>query len=99
MAGVSKTTVSLVINGRGSDYRISPVTQEKIRKIVKKHQFSPNQYARGLRLKKTQTLGLVVPDLVNCFFSQIANACEKIARQYGYQIFITCSDDDEDKDE
>lgn len=95
MAGVSKTTVSLVINGRGEAYRISKKTQKKILAIVKANKFTPNQYARGFRLKKTQTIGLVVPDLRNWFFSQLSYEIEALARKFGYQVFIGCSDDEE----
>lgn len=96
LAGVSKTTVSLVINGRGSKYRISQKTQRKILDIVKEKNYTPNQIARGFRLKKTETIGLVVPDLTNWFFSQISHEIEQHARQYDHQVLIACSDDDED---
>ena len=95
LAGVSKTTVSLVINGRGSKYRISKKTQQKILDIVKEKNYTPNQVARGFRLKKTETIGLVVPDLTNWFFSQISHEIELHARQYDHQVLIACSDDDE----
>jgi len=96
LAGVSKTTVSLVINGKGSSYRISNKTQKKILDIVERERFTPDQYARGFRLKKTQTLGLVVPDFTNWFFSQICYETELFARHHHHQVFIACSDDDEE---
>ena len=95
LAGVSKTTVSLVINGRGSKYRISKKTQQKILDIVKEKNYTPNQVARGFRRKKTETIGLVVPDLTNWFFSQISHEIELAARQYELQVLIACSDDNE----
>ncbi len=84
-----------MINGKGTSYRISQKTQKKILDIVKKENFTPDQYARGFRLKKTQTIGLVVPDFTNWFFSQICYETELIARQHHHQVFIACSDDDE----
>ncbi len=96
MAGVSKTTVSLVMNGRGTEYRISQATQQRIREIVDRESFTPDQYARGFRMKKTQTIGLVVPDLTNWFFSKISHEIEQVARQYDHHVLITCSDDEED---
>jgi LacI family transcriptional regulator, sucrose operon repressor len=96
LAGVSKTTVSLVINGKASGYRISKKTEKKIRDIVERENFTPDQYARGFRLKKTQTLGLVVPDFTNWFFSQICFETEWFARHHHHQVFIACSDDDEE---
>jgi LacI family sucrose operon transcriptional repressor len=95
LAGVSKTAVSMVINGRGSEYRISKKTQKKILSIVKKKNFTPSQVARGFRLKKTQTVGLIVPDLTNWFFSGISHEIEVLARKHNHQVLIACSDDDE----
>ena len=95
LAGVSKTTVSMVINGRGSEYRLSKKTQKKILAIVKEKNFTPNQIARGFRLKKTQTIGLIVPDLTNWFFSGISHEIEVFARKNNHQVLIACSDDDE----
>ncbi|MCP4753653.1 MAG: LacI family transcriptional regulator [Proteobacteria bacterium] len=96
MAGVSKTTVSLVMNDHGSEYRISKATQHRIREIVARESFKPDPYARGFRMKKTGTIGLVVPDLTNWFFSRISHEIELVARKYDHQVFITCSDDDEE---
>jgi len=95
LAGVSKTTVSMVINGRGSKYRISKKTQKKILSIVEKNNFTPSQVAWGFRLKKTQTIGLIVPDLTNWFFSGISHEIEVFARKNNHQVLIACSDDDE----
>lgn len=96
IAGVSKTTVSLVINGRGEAYRISKKTQKKILGIVEDNKYVPDQYARSFRLKKTQTIGLIVPDLTNFFFSKISYEIESLAREFDHQILIACSDDNED---
>jgi D-fructose-responsive transcription factor len=95
IAGVSIATVSLVINGRGSQYRISKKTQRRILDIVEEKKFMLNQLARSFRLKKTQTIGLIVPDLTNLFFSRISHEIEVLARKKNYQVFITCSDDNE----
>jgi LacI family sucrose operon transcriptional repressor len=95
LAGVSNATVSLVINGRGPEYRISKKTQQKILDIVEEKNFTPNQLARGFRLKKTQTIGVIVPDLTNWFFSRIAHEIEVMARKNNHQVLITCSDDNE----
>ena len=95
LAGVSTTTVSMVINGKASDYRISPKTEAKVLQIVQEQGFTPNSYARGFRMAKTQTIGLVVPDLTNWFFSQLSREIEVIARHENHQVFIACSDDNE----
>ena len=92
IAKVSKTTVSLVINGRAREYRISKSTEKRVLHLAREHNFVPNPLARGMRLKKTQTLGLIVPYL-NWHFSQIAQVLEKTARESGYQLLVTMTDD------
>jgi len=96
MAGVSKTTVSLVLNEKSRANRISPDTEKRICDIVRKTGYLPNKVARGFRLNRSQTIGLVVPDLINPFFSELNYALEQRARQNGYQLLISCSEDDRD---
>ncbi|MCM8527703.1 MAG: LacI family DNA-binding transcriptional regulator [Lentisphaeraceae bacterium] len=93
LAGVAKTTVSAVLNGKSKQYRIAEKTQERILTLVKEHNFRPNRVARSLRTQKTNTIGLIVPDLTNCFFSQLTKALESIARSAGYQVLIASSED------
>ncbi len=70
-AKVSKTTVSLVINGKSEEYRISKETQKKIQVLAKEYNFKPNSTARALRLKKSLTIGLIIPYL-NRHFGRVA---------------------------
>ena len=93
LAGVAKTTVSAVLNGKSKQYRIAVKTQERILLLVKEHNYRPNRVARSLRTQKTNTIGLIVPDLTNCFFSQLTKALESIARAAGYQVLIASSED------
>jgi LacI family sucrose operon transcriptional repressor len=93
MAGVSKTTVSLVVNGKSKSGRISSGTEKKVLEIVRKVGYSPNMMARGFRLNRSQTIGFVVPDVRNPFFAELNYTLEQIARLHGYQILIGCSDD------
>ena len=65
---ISASTVSRVLSGQAKQYRISKKTEEAVLSEAKRLDFSPNQLARGLRLKKTHTLGLVIPDISNPFF-------------------------------
>ena len=94
IAGVSKTTVSMVVNGRGEHYRISAETREHVLRLVEEYGYSPNAQARSLRLRKTQTLGIVVPGLVNRFFAEFAERFDGAAREQGYQVFLTSTNDD-----
>ena len=91
---VSVTTVSRVLNGKSDRYRISKETQELILSAAKELKYSPNQLARGLRLKRTHTIGYIIPDISNPFFSSIAKSVEKSARKSGYSILLCDSEED-----
>jgi len=87
--GVSVSTVSRVLNGQAQKFRIAKKTQEKIIKTAKELGYAPNQVARGLRLKKTFTLGYIIPDISNPFFSSIARSVERSARKLGYSVIVS----------
>jgi len=92
--GVSVSTVSRVLSGKASDYRISKETEKNVREVAKKLNYSPNQLARGLRLKKTNVIGLVIPDISNPFFASIAKSVESEARKAGYSIMLCDTQED-----
>jgi len=94
--GVSVSVVSRVLSGQASKYRISKSTEEAVLKLAKEHRFRPNQLARGLRLRKTSTFGLLIPDISNPFFSDIARHIEMNARKIGYSILLCDSQEDND---
>ncbi|WP_392562742.1 catabolite repressor/activator [Orbus sturtevantii] len=94
LAGVSRTTASYVINGKAKQYRVSDKTIAKVMEVVKKYNFQPNAVAAGLRVGKTNSIGLIIPDLENISYTKIANHLEHRARQAGYQLLISCSEDD-----
>ena len=72
-AGVSVTTVSLVLNGRAKDMKISEAMARKILALGEKMNYRPNHFAKGLRTGKTNTIGLIVDDISNYFFGHLAN--------------------------
>ncbi|RJT18011.1 substrate-binding domain-containing protein [Buttiauxella izardii] len=92
--GVSITTVRAVLNGNAQKYRISEKTQERINSYVKKHSYTINLAARSLKLNKTDTFGLVIPRLSNPFFSALAELLEARCREQGYQLMISCTNND-----
>src|SRR6056297_2325969 len=92
--GLTPTTVSRVLNGKGDQYRISQKTQRRVRELATTLNFSPNQVARGLRLSTTSTIGLVVPDISNPYFATIAHHVTAEARQRGYSILLCDSQED-----
>lgn len=65
LAGVSKSTVSFVLNGHAEKHRINKETVARVLRVVDENNYSPSVYARALKSKKTQTFGLVIPDLTN----------------------------------
>lgn len=93
IAGVSRTTVSYVVNGKAKEYRVSDKTIAKVTALIEKYQYKPNAIAAGLRAGKTNTIGLIIPDFENISYARIANALENRCRQKGYQLIITCSND------
>ncbi|MFZ7229638.1 catabolite repressor/activator [Avibacterium avium] len=93
LAGVSRTTVSYVVNGKAKQYRVSDKTIEKVQSLIKKYDFKPNAMAAGLRAGKTNTIGLIIPDFENMSYARIAHQLEQKFREKGYQLLIACSND------
>ncbi|HEV3424525.1 MAG TPA: substrate-binding domain-containing protein [Paraburkholderia sp.] len=95
LANVSRTTASMVLNGYAVRYRISAATVERVLQVAKENHFTPSQSARALRSRRSNTIGLVIPDLTNSAHSALAQAMEWQCReQYGYQLVIVTSDED-----
>ncbi len=86
--GISATTVSRVLNGRARQYRISRETEEAVLALAARLDYSPNQIARGLRMRRSMTVGLVIPDISNPFFAGTARSVEMEAGQRGYAIIL-----------
>lgn len=93
-AGVSIATVSHVINGKG---KISRERREEILDIMKRLNYRPNAIASALAGKRTFTLGLLVPDISNPFFAEIARSVEDQGHQLGYSVIICSTDNQEEK--
>src|SRR5690606_21459771 len=72
---------------------ISTDTEAKILKTARDLKYRPNQIARGLRLKKTNTIGLIAPDVSNPFFAYIIKRVQNIAHGLGYSL-IVCNTDE-----
>lgn len=94
LAGVSRTTASYVINGKARQYRVSELTIERVLSVVREFNYQPNAVAAGLRVGKTHSFGVIIPDLENSSYTLIAKYLERQARSHGYQLLIACSEDD-----
>jgi len=95
IAGVHPSTVSRVIN---NDFRISEKTKENVLLIINKLGYTPNAIARGLKTKRTYTLGMLIPDITNPFFAEIGRGVEDAANKNNFNV-ILCNTDDKLKKE
>lgn len=94
--GVSISTVSRVLNGQARKYRIGAATEASVMAAAMKFKFTPNQIARSLRLNKTFTIGLLIPDIANPFFASIARNVAVDAEKQGYTIMLCDSQENTD---
>jgi LacI family transcriptional regulator, galactose operon repressor len=90
-AGVSYQTVSRAING---DAEISQATRQKVLRIIKRVGYRPNRLAGSLRTNRSKVIGLVVSDLENVFFAEVATGVEAEAKSRGYSVILANSGED-----
>ncbi len=90
-AGVSVGTVSRVIAGEAA---VRPALREKVNEAITKLGYRPNVTARALRTSKTDVIGLVVPDITNPFFAQLAASVERAALEAGHMVMLASSHED-----
>ncbi|MBS9335707.1 substrate-binding domain-containing protein [Fructobacillus papyrifericola] len=89
--GVSLATVSRVVNGSEN---VRPATRDKVLSAIKELGYRPNAVARGLASKKTTTVGVVMPDMTNLFYSELTRGIDDVANMYQYDVLLTNTDDD-----
>ncbi|MCK1223968.1 catabolite control protein A [Streptococcus uberis] len=94
-AGVSMATVSRVVNGNKN---VKENTRKKVLEVIDRLDYRPNAVARGLASKKTTTVGVVIPNIANAYFSILAKGIDDIAAMYKYNIVLASSDEDDDKE-
>jgi LacI family transcriptional regulator len=90
-AGVSMMTVSRVVNDKDG---VSPATRQRVRLIITELGYRPSGIARGLATQRTGTLGLVVPDVANPFFSDVVRGAEQVAYQQGFSLLLCNTEED-----
>ncbi|MBE1555540.1 LacI family DNA-binding transcriptional regulator [Sporosarcina limicola] len=88
-AKVSIATVSKVINNKG---HISEKTKRKVQEVIVALNYQPNMMASALMGKRTKTIGLLIPDIANPFFSELARSIEDRGHEFGYNL-VMCSTD------
>ncbi|AGK55230.1 catabolite control protein A [Bacillus sp. 1NLA3E] len=94
-ANVSMATVSRVVNGNPN---VKPATRKKVVEVIERLGYRPNAVARGLASKKTTTVGVIIPDIASTFFADLARGIEDIATMYKYNIILSNSDQNKDKE-
>ncbi len=92
-ARVSVSTVSRVVNRKSEGARISRKTEKLILKTAAELNYRPNQLARSLRVRKTHTIGLIVPDISNPFFSHVIRSIQTRAHKLGYSLVVCDTDE------
>ncbi len=94
-AKVSMATVSRVVNGNSN---VKSQTREKVLKVINHLNYHPNAVARGLASKKTTTVGVIIPNVTDVYFAELALGIDDIAEMYKYNIILANSDDNGKKE-
>ncbi len=95
--GVSTALVSYVMNGQEKEKRVGADAVERIREVANELNYQPNRIAQSLRTGSTKTIGLVVADIANPFFGNLARVIEDEASNHGYTVIFCSSDEDFNK--
>ena len=91
LARVSVTTVSTIVNGGGG---VSPELTRRVEDAIATLNYHPNEVARSLKVNRTFTIGMVVPDVSNFFFNDVFQGVETKARGNGFSVVLCDSHDD-----
>ncbi len=94
--GVSTAIVSYVLNGK-YEGRISDIKANQIKDMAKKLNYFPNQIAKSLRKERTLTIGLIIADISNFFYSNIVRYIENESKRYNYNVIFGSTDENADK--
>lgn len=94
--GLSVTTVSLVLNHKAD--KIPQRTRDKVIKAVEELNYRPNQLAVGLVKKRTETIGLIISDVSNVFFANLAKGVEDECRRKGWNLVLCNTNDKHERD-
>ncbi|MBX3058884.1 MAG: LacI family DNA-binding transcriptional regulator [Anaerolineae bacterium] len=94
-AGVSRQTVSRAMNDKGE---ISPETKERVMQAIQELGYRPNRLAQGMVTQRTKTVGMVMPDITNLFFPEVARGVQDVGRQIDYNVLL-CNTDDNPQEE
>lgn len=94
--GFSVTTVRLIANGQAGKYQISEATARIVEEHIRRYGFMVNHAARSLKLRRTDTIGLVVPELSNAFFARLMSGLEELCRGSGLVLLTSSTNENPD---
>jgi len=89
-ANVSIATVSRVVNN--SSHKVNAATRKRVLDAVEELDYRPNALAKGLLMKKTMTVGIIIPDISNPYYAEIVRGAQDMADQYGYAVILLNTD-------
>ena len=95
IAGVSPSTISRVMN---SPEIVAEDTRQKVMNAVKELAYIPNMMAASMPRRKTNYIGLIIPDIINTFFSNLIRGIQDICEEHGYNVLVVNSDDNQEKE-
>lgn len=93
--GISPSTVSRALKNHPD---IGAKTKELVRELANKYHYKPNAIALSLRSSKTHMIGVIIPKVVHFFFSSVISGIEHVANEFGYNVMICQSDENEDRE-
>jgi len=95
IAGVSTSTVSRVMN---SPEIVAEDTRQKVANTVKELSYIPNMMAASMPRRRTNYIGLIIPDITNIFFSNLVRGVQDVCEKHGYSVLVVNSDDSQEKE-
>ena len=100
ISGVSRATVSLVINNRNDgNVRISDGTRQRVWDAIQQLEYQPNANARSLRTQRTQLLAVMVPDITNPFYPALIRGVQEIASGSDYHVLVYDTNDRQEREQ
>ncbi|SDD41720.1 transcriptional regulator, LacI family [Sanguibacter gelidistatuariae] len=94
VAAMARVSISTVSRALSAPDMVNEVTRQRVIDAARELDYRPNPAARGLRVGKTNNLGLLIPDLENPFFASVTKGVQSRARAAGYAVFVADSDED-----
>lgn len=98
LAGVHPSTVARVLNG-DPQQRVRPEVRDRITTLARTHGYQPNGLARALRLKRSQVIGALIPDISNPFFAALFRGIEDSLARQDFSVILANTDDDPEREQ